>query len=98
MFKKVCGGFIGVPERMKAMQITKRHLIKLDNLKEAIKQLACNINYDSNSCYAYVSRIVEDRVGPLEDSAGNIISRGFLMAKYLSGYFSPVFTRYYIRC
>ena len=23
---KLCGGFIGVPERMKTMQITKRHL------------------------------------------------------------------------
>ena len=59
------------------MQITKRLLIKLDNLKEAIEKVACDINNDSKSCYAYVSRIVEDRVGPLEDTAGNIISRGF---------------------
>ena len=27
-------------------------------------------------------------VGPLEDSAGNIISQGFLMADDLNGYFS----------
>ena len=26
MFNKLCGGFIGVPEMMKTMQITKRHL------------------------------------------------------------------------
>ena len=32
-------------------------------------------------------------VGPLEDSAGNIISQGFLMAEYLNGYFSSVFTK-----
>ena len=36
---------------------------------------------------------VRDRVGPLEDSAGNIISQGFLMAEDLNGYFSSVFTR-----
>ena len=39
---KLCGGFIGVPERMKTMQITKRHLmqlqLKLDNLKEAMNK------------------------------------------------------------
>ena len=34
-----------------------------------------------------------DKVGPLEDSAGNIISQGFLMAEDLNGYFSSVFTR-----
>ena len=32
-------------------------------------------------------------VGCLEDSAGNKISRGFLMAEDLNGYFSSVFTR-----
>ena len=26
VFKQICGGFIGVPERMKIMRITKRHL------------------------------------------------------------------------
>ena len=39
---KLCGRFIGVPERMKAMQITKRHLmqlqLKLDSLKEAVSK------------------------------------------------------------
>ena len=36
---------------------------------------------------------VQDKVGPLEDSAGNIISHGFLMAEELNGYFSSVFTK-----
>ena len=36
---------------------------------------------------------LRDKVGPLEDSAGNIISQGFLMAEDLNGYFSSVFTR-----
>ena len=36
---------------------------------------------------------VRDMIGPLDDSAGNIISQGFLMAEDLIGYFSSVFTR-----
>ena len=36
---------------------------------------------------------VQDKVGHLEDSAGNVISQGFLMVKNLNGYFSLVFTR-----
>ena len=36
---------------------------------------------------------VNKTVGPLEDSAGNIISQRFLMAENLNGYFSSVFTR-----
>ena len=39
---------------------------------------------------------VQDKVGPLEDSAGNIISQGFLMAEDLNGYFSSLFTREHI--
>ena len=34
-----------------------------------------------------------EKVGPLKDSAGNIISQGFLLAEYLNGYTSSVFTR-----
>ena len=57
--------------------------------------LACNIKNDSKSFYAYVrsKQNVQDKVGPLEDSAGNIISQGFLMAEDLNGYFSSVFTK-----
>ena len=45
--------------------------------------------------YAYVrsKQNVQDKVGPLEDSAGNIISQGFLMAEDLNGYFSSVFNQ-----
>ena len=39
---KLCGGFIGVPEKIKTMQIKKRHLmqlqLKLDNLKQAMSK------------------------------------------------------------
>ena len=59
------------------------------------QKLACNIKNDSKSFYAYVrsKQNVQEKVGPLEDSAGNIISQGFLMAEDLNGYFSSVFTR-----
>ena len=62
--------------------------LKLENLKEAIKN-------DSKSFYAYVrsKQNVRDKVGPLEDSAGNIKSQDFLMAEDLNRYFSSVFTR-----
>ena len=58
------------------------------------QKLACNIKTDSKSFYTYVrsKQNVQDKVGPLEDSAGNIISQGFLMAEDLNGYFSSVFT------
>ena len=59
------------------------------------QKLACNIKNDSKSFYEYVrsKQSVQNKVGPLEDSAGNIISQGFLMAEDLNGYFSSVFTR-----
>ena len=45
--------------------------------------------------YAYVrsKQKVQDKVGPLEGSDGNIITDGFLMADNLNEYFSSVFTR-----
>ena len=59
------------------------------------QKLACNIKNDNKSFYAYVrsKQNVQDKVGPLEDSAGNILSQGFLMAEDLNGYFSSVFTK-----
>ena len=36
---------------------------------------------------------VRDRVGPLEDNAGNKITQGILMAEELNMHFSSVFTR-----
>ena len=42
-------------------------------------KLAQNIKSDSKSFYAYVrsKQSVRDKVGPLEDNAGNIITQGF---------------------
>ena len=58
-------------------------------------KLAQNIKSDSKSFYAYVrsKQNVRDRVGPLEDSAGNKITQGILMAEELNMHFSSVFTR-----
>ena len=72
------------------MQITKKHLmqlqLKLDNLKSYQQELVCNITNYSKSLIAYVrsKQNVRDKVGPLEDSAGNIIAQGFLMAEDLN--------------
>ena len=58
-------------------------------------KLAQNIKSDSKSFYAYVrsKQNVRDRVGPLEDSAGNTITKGVLMAEEVNMHFSSVFTR-----
>ena len=55
--------------------------------------MAGNIKNDSNSFYAYVrsKQKVRDKVGPLENNRGNIISDGFKMADVLNEYFSSVF-------
>ena len=58
-------------------------------------KLAQHIKSDSKSFYAYVrsKQNVRDKVGPLEDNAGNKITQGVLMAEKLNLPFSPVFTR-----
>ena len=56
--------------------------------------MAGNIKTDSKSFYAYVrsKQKVQDKVGPLENNRGNIISDGCEMAEVLNEYFSSVFT------
>ena len=58
------------------------------------KKLAGNIKNESKSFYAYVwsKQNVRDKVGPLENNRGNIISEAFQMAEVLNEYFSSVFT------
>ena len=57
-------------------------------------KLAQNIKSDRKSFYAYVSKQnVRDKVGPLEDNFGNIVTQGFLMAEELNMHFGSVFTR-----
>ena len=55
-------------------------------------KLAQNIKSDSKSFYAYVrsKQNVRDKVGPLEDNAGDIITEGILMAEELNMHFSSV--------
>ena len=82
--------------------------MKTANYKEALNAAITEIrqskrNYEQKlACYIKKTAIVfcvrskqnvQDKVGPLEDSAGNIISPGFLIAEDLNGYFSSVFTR-----
>ncbi len=58
-------------------------------------KLAQNINSESKSFYAYErsKQNVRDKVGPLEDNFGNIVTQGFLTAEELNMHFSSVFTR-----
>ena len=62
--------------------------------KRCFEKKAGNIKNDSKSFYAYVrsKHKVLDKVGPLENNSGNIISDGFQMAEVLKEYFSSVFT------
>ena len=59
------------------------------------QKFAFNIQHDNKSFYAYVrsKQTVQEYVGSLEGSDGNIITEGFLMAENLNEYFSSVFTR-----
>ena len=58
------------------------------------EKLAGNIKNDSKSSYAYVrsKQKVRDKVEPLENNRGNLISDVFQMAEVLNEYFSSVFT------
>ena len=58
-------------------------------------KLAQHIKSDSKRFYAYVrsKQNVRDKVGPLEDNFGNIVTQGFLMAEELNMHCSSVFTR-----
>ncbi len=80
---KICEGFINIRERIRK---SKRNFEL---------ELAQNIKSNSKSFYAYVrsKQNVRDKVGPLEDNAGDIITGGFLMAEELNMHFSSVFTR-----
>ena len=55
-------------------------------------KLAQHLKSDSKSFYAYVrsKQNVRDKVGPLEDNFGNIVTQGFLMAEELNMHFSSV--------
>ena len=58
-------------------------------------KLAQTIKSDRMSFYEYVrsKQNVRNKVGPLEDNAGDIITEGFLMAEELNMHFSSGFTR-----
>ena len=58
-------------------------------------KLAQHLKSDSKSFYAYIrsKQNVRDKVGPLKDNAGNIITQIFVMSEELIMHFSSVFTR-----
>ena len=88
---KICGGFINIHKEYDAY---KAALNAATNEVRKSKRnfehtLAQNIKADSTSFYAYVrsKQNVRDKVGPLEDNAGKIITQGFLMAEELNIHF-----------
>ena len=64
---------------------------KLESVNKTFEyKLAHNLKSHNNSFNAYVrsKQNVRDKVGPLEDNAGNIITEGFVMADELNKHFS----------
>ena len=65
------------------MILTKRHYAATNEVRKSNRnfehKLAQHIKSDSKSFYAYVrsKQNVRDKVGPLEDNSGNIITQGF---------------------
>ena len=68
---------------------------EIRNSKRNYEKNSFIIKHDNKSLYAYVrsKEKVQDKVGLLGGSDGNIITEGFLMAENLNEYFSSVFTR-----
>ena len=88
-----------IMEVRKTISFIKKHLtklqLKLEIQRESMKKIAFNIKQDGKSLYAYVrnKQKVQDKIGPLEGSDGNIITEGFLRAENLNEYLSSVLTR-----
>src|SRR5437867_1628426 len=73
----------------------RKSVLENNNAKIKFEQnLANNIKQDSKSFYSYVrsKQRSKVRVGPLKDSAGNIVSDSGAIADLLKSYFSSVFT------
>ena len=76
--------------------------MQLQTKLESLSEILSNINttykirqYKSFYAYLRSKQNVRDRVGLLEDNAGNIITQGVLMAEELNMHFSSMFTRVY---
>lgn len=57
------------------------------------KYLADNIKNDTKSFYAYVNnkKVSSNKVGPMQDSQGNLVENNKVVANLLNNYFSSVF-------
>ena len=78
--------------------VNKRRQCSLVNKKakeEFETKLANNIKHDCKSFYAYVrsKQRCKEKVGPLKDSAGNLLGDDKLTADLLNKYFVSVFTK-----
>ena len=75
-----------------ALNLATTEIIKFKRTFD--KKFAGNIKNYRKSFYAYVKskQKVQDKVGPLENNSGNIISNWFKMAEVLNEYFRSVFT------
>lgn len=86
---------ISVAEIMKTTEITKMQLIqlrvKLEKTKRRYdKKIACNIKMTARGIYESKQTVLH-MVWPLDYSAGNITSEGFLFVEALNGYFGSMF-------
>ena len=89
---KHTGNVKDCPNYKEALNLATTEIRKCKRTFE--KNLVGNIKNDSKSFYAdeRSKQKVRDKVGPLENNRGNIISDGFQMAEVLNEYFSSVFT------
>ena len=64
-------------------------------IKDSIQAYELQMENDSKSFYIYVrsKQKVRNKVGPLKNITGTVISDGFQMAEDLNEYFSSVFTK-----
>lgn len=58
------------------------------------RNLAKNIKDGTKAFYAYVNdkRVARDKIGPLKDDLGNMVTHNREMGRILKGFFSSVFT------
>ena len=70
-----------------ACHVTREHMVILRHC-----WVSCSFKIRV-SLATYKLRCDQDKVGPLEDNTGNIITQGFFMSEELNMQFSSVFTR-----
>ena len=78
-YKQMCGWLINIRERIMIMMLTNAATNKVRKSKRNLEhKVAPNIKSDSKSLYAYVrsKQNIQDKVGSLDENAGNIVTQG----------------------